>query len=136
MSLPPIPPPQSHQANRVRKKGSVAERQPPQDRELLAEGQDLNLQRRSSSKPRSDANRHEKEQSKHALGRFVTTFDKINDLNVNEFLGGVVLSGRLGPHNPPASGREPLSQPVERTVHALPAAVSLLWGAMRIGYRA
>jgi len=46
-----------------------------------------------------------------------------NDFQCMRQFASGILSGRLGPHNPPALDREPLSQPVEGTVHPLPAAV-------------
>ena len=49
---------------------------------------------------------------------------------VRQFASGI-LCRRLGPHNPPALDREPLSQPVEGTVHPLPAAVQ----HMRVDHR-
>jgi len=54
-----------------------------------------------------------------------------NDFHcVRQFASGI-LCRRLGPHNPPALDREPLSQPVEGTVHPLPAAVQ----PMRVDHR-
>ena len=49
---------------------------------------------------------------------------------VRQFASGI-LCRRLGPHNPPALDREPLSQPVEGTVRPLPAAVQ----PMRVDHR-
>ena len=49
---------------------------------------------------------------------------------MQQFASGM-LCGRLGPHNPPALDRDPLSQPVEGTVHPSPAAVQ----HMRVDHR-
>jgi hypothetical protein len=58
-----------------------------QDYQPVAQRKVFQLQRCSSSKPRSDADQRRKERSKHGLGRLATALDKVNDFRLNEIVG-------------------------------------------------